>query len=90
MQLHIRHETGGDDLESQSDPGQETGEVAGNAGADSQHTSEERADGEEQPNDEEGEHEPRRQEVMLCSTMWMVSAIRYIRIYQSVTYPINS
>lgn len=52
------HETGRDDLESQSDPGQETGEVAGNAGADGQHTSEERAHGEEQTDDDEGEHEP--------------------------------
>lgn len=62
---HIRHKTGGDDLEGQTEPGQETRQVAGDARAHGQQASEEREHGEEQADDEEGEHEPRHQEIVL-------------------------
>lgn len=62
---HIRHETGCDNLESQGEPGQEARQIAGDASAHGQEASEEGAHGKEQPNDDEGEHEPRHQEVVL-------------------------
>lgn len=56
--LYIRHEAGGDDLEGQGEPGQETGQVASNARAHGQQTGEKGERSKEQADDDEGEHEP--------------------------------
>jgi hypothetical protein len=78
-------------LENQGDPGQETGEVAGNAGAHSQQASEERAHGEEQADNDEREHEPRRQEVVTRATLWIqLAQPGAAEGYYCATYPMNS
>lgn len=64
---NVRHEAGSDNLEGQCKPCQETGDVAADAGAHSQQTREEREHSEEQSDDDEGEHEPRGQVVVLRS-----------------------
>lgn len=65
VNFHLRHEASGDGLEGESQPREEARQVAPNAGAHSQQAREERDHGEEETNDDEGEHEPGRQEVMV-------------------------
>jgi hypothetical protein len=61
---YVRHEAGGDDLEGQCEPSQEAGDVAADARAQGQKTSEKRTHGEEQADDDEWEHESGRQVVV--------------------------
>lgn len=64
---HSGHQAGGDDLEEQCHPGHERREIASNAGAHGQEAGEEGHHGEEESDDQEGEDEPRSQEVVLRS-----------------------
>lgn len=63
----IRHETGSNDLEGQCKPGNESREIAANTCAHGQKAGEKGNHGEEQANNNEGEHEASHQEVVICA-----------------------
>lgn len=69
QERYVRHETGGDDLEGQGEPSQETRQVASNARAHGQEASEKREHGKEEANDDEGEHKSGGQEVVVGSAI---------------------
>lgn len=59
-----RHECGSQRLEEQSEGGQQTAQIAAQTRAKSQHAGEQGADGKEQGDQLEGEHEARQEEVL--------------------------
>lgn len=75
IRLHLRHEASSDGLEGKSQPREEARQVAANARAHGQQASEEGDHGEEQANDDEGEHESGRQEVVVSSAVHSLAMV---------------